>query len=74
MDHSERVWLLAEQVLGDKVKAAIWLSLPRADFDGCSAAEILGERNGCQRVIELLERLLNEHAGCTALAKATALH
>ncbi|MDD2133468.1 antitoxin Xre/MbcA/ParS toxin-binding domain-containing protein [Pseudomonas kurunegalensis] len=51
MDEVERAWLLAEEVLGDKVKAAIWLRLPREDFDGRSAVEKLGGKAGCQRVI-----------------------
>ncbi len=62
MDQVERVWLLAEQVLGDRVKAAIWLSLPRVDLDGCSAVEMLGEKVECERVIETLEHLAHEHA------------
>lgn len=57
-----RVWLRAEQVFGDKVKAAVWLSHSRTAFDGCSALELAREKAGYQRVVEELRRIEHGYA------------
>ncbi|MEF9900427.1 MAG: MbcA/ParS/Xre antitoxin family protein [Pseudomonas sp.] len=62
MDRIERVWLQAEQVFGDKAKAAVWLRLPKAGFDGCSALELAREKAGYQRVVEELRRIEHGYA------------
>lgn len=62
MDRIERVWLRAEQMFGDKAKAAVWLSLSRTAFGGCSALELAREEAGYQRVVEALARI--EHGFC----------
>ncbi|MCP6699360.1 MbcA/ParS/Xre antitoxin family protein [Pseudomonas donghuensis] len=62
MDWVERVWLQAEQVFGDKAKAAVWLSLSRTTFDGCSALELAREEAGYQRVVEELQRIEHGYA------------
>lgn len=57
MDRIERLWRRAEQVFGDRAKAAVWLSLPRAAFDGCSALELAREEAGYRLVMQTLERI-----------------
>lgn len=57
MDRVERVWLRAEEVFGDKAKAAVWLSLSRTAFEGRSALELAREEAGYQRVVEELRRI-----------------
>lgn len=39
MAYSELLRDQTERVFGDKVKSAVWLSQPRAAFDGLSALE-----------------------------------
>lgn len=38
-------------------KAAVWLSLSRAAFDGCSALELAREESGYRLVMQILERI-----------------
>ncbi|MBP2081850.1 MULTISPECIES: MbcA/ParS/Xre antitoxin family protein [Pseudomonas] len=57
MDRIERLWLRAEQVFGDRAKAAVWLSQPRAAFEGCSALELAREEAGNRLVVQTLERI-----------------
>jgi uncharacterized protein (DUF2384 family) len=62
MDRIECVWLQAEQVFGDKPKAAVWLLLSRTAFGGCSALELAPEEAGYQRVVEELQRIEHGYA------------
>ncbi|MGE8303337.1 MAG: antitoxin Xre/MbcA/ParS toxin-binding domain-containing protein [Pseudomonas kermanshahensis] len=57
MERIERLWRRAEQVFGDRAKAAVWLSLSRAAFDGCSALELAREESGYRLVMQTLERI-----------------
>lgn len=57
MDRIERLWRRAEQVFGNRAKAAVWLSLSRASFDGCSALELARGEAGYHMVIQTLERI-----------------
>ena len=49
-DHTERVF-------GDKVKSAVWLSQPRAAFDGLSALEYARDEPTYLRVKETLDSI-----------------
>lgn len=52
----------AERVFGDKVKSAVWLSQPRAAFNGLSALEYARDEPTYLRVRETLDRIENGFA------------
>jgi uncharacterized protein (DUF2384 family) len=51
------VWQKAERVLGDKAKAAAWLSTPRHLFGGVTAIDFVKNQESLQRVIEVLTQI-----------------
>jgi uncharacterized protein (DUF2384 family) len=61
MQDVEVVRQKAEQVLGDKAKAAVWLSTPRHLFDGMTAIDFVKKRGCLEQVIELLTRIEHGH-------------
>ena len=48
------VWQKAEQVFGDKAKAAVWLSTPRHMFGGLTAIDFVKNEGCSELVIEVL--------------------
>ncbi|WP_122388862.1 MbcA/ParS/Xre antitoxin family protein [Pseudomonas syringae group genomosp. 3] len=63
MAYSELLRDQTERVFGDKVKSAVWLSQPRAAFDGLSALEYARDEPTYLRVKETLDRI--EHGFAT---------
>ncbi|HEJ1055599.1 TPA: DUF2384 domain-containing protein [Pseudomonas putida] len=57
MDYQPSILTEAERVFGDKQKAAVWMSQPRAAFGYRSALELASDRAGSQKVREELMRL-----------------
>jgi len=62
MNFEELIRHQAEQVLGSKAKADIWLARPRVEFGGFTALECAGDEPGYLRVKALLDRLNNGYA------------
>ncbi|CRM18994.1 MbcA/ParS/Xre antitoxin family protein [Pseudomonas sp. 35 E 8] len=56
------VWQKAEQVFGDQVKAAAWLSTPRHFFDGLTAIDFVKNQGCSERVIEVLTQIEHGYA------------
>lgn len=57
MENDQRVWLRAEEVFGDKTKAAVWLSQARACFGEVSALEYARTEVGFLLVMDMLGQL-----------------
>ncbi len=47
----------AEQVFGDKAKAAAWLSTPSQLFGGKAPIDFVKDQEGLERVIEMLTQI-----------------
>ncbi|HEN8709699.1 TPA: DUF2384 domain-containing protein [Pseudomonas putida] len=62
MDYQPLILTEAERVFGDKQKATVWMSQPRAVFGNRSALELAFDRAGFQKVREELMRLKNGFA------------
>ncbi|KHK65879.1 MbcA/ParS/Xre antitoxin family protein [Pseudomonas frederiksbergensis] len=63
MQDVKLMWQKAEEVFGDKAKAAVWMSTPRHLFDGMTAIDFVEDHVTQQRVIEVLTQI--EHGyGC----------
>ncbi|AJP52220.1 MULTISPECIES: MbcA/ParS/Xre antitoxin family protein [Pseudomonas] len=56
------VWQKAEQVFGDKAKAAVWLSTPRHMFGGLTAIDFVKNEGCSELVIEVLTQIEHGHA------------
>lgn len=50
-------WRKAEQVFGDKTKAAVWLSTPRCSFGGMTAIDFVKDQQSLERMIEALTQI-----------------
>lgn len=48
------VWQKAEQVFGDKAKAAVWLSTPKHMFGGLTAIDFVKDHKTLERVMVVL--------------------
>ncbi|MNC26144.1 hypothetical protein D3C76_805810 [compost metagenome] len=57
MDNVQRVWFRAEEVFGNKAKAATWLSQPRTSFGEISALEYACTEAGYLLVMDMLAQL-----------------
>ncbi|WP_426108848.1 MbcA/ParS/Xre antitoxin family protein [Pseudomonas sp. TWR1-1-4] len=57
MQDFDLMWQKAEQVFGDKAKAAVWLSTPKHSFDGMSAIDYVRDQETLARVIEVLAQI-----------------
>lgn len=57
MTFSELLRDQTERVFGDKVKSAVWLSQPRAAFNGLSALEYVRDEPTYRRVKETLDSI-----------------
>ena len=57
MAYSELLRDQTERVFGDKVKSAVWLSQPRAAFDGLSALEYARDEPTYLHVKEILDSI-----------------
>lgn len=57
MAYSELLRDQAERVFGEKIKSAVWLSRPRAAFDGLSALEYARDEPTYLRVKETLDSI-----------------
>ena len=53
----EEILKLAAAVLGDREKAAKWLSRPRLALDNRAPIHLIGEKDGFERVQHLLLRI-----------------
>lgn len=62
MQDVDVVWQKAEQVFGDKAKAALWLSTPRHLFDGMTAIDFARNQGCLEQVIEVLTRIEHGYA------------
>ena len=56
-NRNEKIFALAEEVLGNRKLAVRWLSKPRKRFDGLCAMEILQTDAGAILVEELLREV-----------------
>ncbi|UDU79078.1 MbcA/ParS/Xre antitoxin family protein [Pseudomonas sp. HN2-3] len=57
MQDFDLVWQKAEQVFGDKAKAAVWLSTPKQLFGGLTAIDYVRDQETLPRVIEVLAQI-----------------
>lgn len=57
MQDIELVWQKVEEVFGDKVKAAVWLSTPRHSFNDMTAFDFVKGGGSSHRVIEVLAQI-----------------
>lgn len=62
MNYQSSIFSDAERVFGDKQKAAVWMSQPRAAFGNRSALELASDHAGSQKVREELMRLKHGYA------------
>lgn len=62
MQEIELVRQKAEEVFGDKAKAALWLSTPRHFFNGMTAIDFLKGGGNSQRVIDVLAQIEHGYA------------
>lgn len=62
MQDFDLVWQKAEQVFGDKAKAAVWLSTPKHLFGGMTAIDFVRDQETLARVIEVLAQIEHGHA------------
>ncbi len=53
----DAVWQKAEQVFGDRAKAAAWLSTPSQLFGGKAPIDFVKDQEGLERVIEVLTQI-----------------
>jgi uncharacterized protein (DUF2384 family) len=56
---AEAIWNRAVEILGDEVKAKIWMNSRREIFDGRSPEQLVATADGSQlrRVLEVLVRI-----------------
>ncbi|MFK3818576.1 antitoxin Xre/MbcA/ParS toxin-binding domain-containing protein [Pseudomonas sp. NPDC089407] len=57
MQDFDLVWQKAEQVFGDKAKAAVWLTTPKHSFDGMTAIDFVKDQKTLERVMEVLAQI-----------------
>ncbi|ENB9666105.1 MULTISPECIES: MbcA/ParS/Xre antitoxin family protein [Pseudomonas] len=57
MQDIDVVWLKAEEVFGDKAKAAVWLATPKQLFGGLTAIDFVNDHQSSLRVIEALSQI-----------------
>ncbi|WP_282361040.1 MbcA/ParS/Xre antitoxin family protein [Pseudomonas sp. PS01300] len=62
MNFEELIQRQAEQVLGSKAKADVWLARPRIEFGGLTALECVRNEAEYLRVKALLDRI--DHGYC----------
>lgn len=62
MQNFDQVWQKAEQVFGDKAKAAVWLSSPKHSFDGMTAIDYVKDQKSLKWVIEVLTQIEHGYA------------
>ena len=53
----DAVWQKAEQVFGDRAKAAAWLSTPSQLFGDEAPIDFVKDQEGLKRVIEVLTQI-----------------
>jgi uncharacterized protein (DUF2384 family) len=58
----DQVWQKAEQVFGDKAKAAVWLSTPKHQFGDVAAIDFVTDQESLERVMEVLPQIENGYA------------
>lgn len=56
------IWQKAEQVFGDKNKAALWLSTPKQLFGGLAAIDYVKDQETLARVVEVLTQIEHGYA------------
>lgn len=57
MQDLDAVWQKAEQVFGDRAKAAAWLSTLSQLFGGEAPIDFVQDQEGLERVIEVLTQI-----------------
>lgn len=57
MQDIDVVWLKAEEVFGDKAKAAVWLATPKQLFGGLTAIDFVNDHQSARRVIDVLSQI-----------------
>jgi uncharacterized protein (DUF2384 family) len=57
MQNLDAVWQKAEQVFGDRAKAAAWLSTLSQLLGGAAPIDFVKEQEGLERVIEVLTQI-----------------
>lgn len=57
MRYVDVVWQKAEQVFGDKAKAAVWLSTPKHQFGDVAAIDFVTDQESLERVMEVLAQI-----------------
>jgi len=62
MQDIEKVWQKAEEVFGDRTKAAVWLTSPRHLFAGLTAIEFVKDQETLERVLEMLIQIQHGYA------------
>ncbi|HDS1733304.1 MbcA/ParS/Xre antitoxin family protein [Pseudomonas sp. BP8] len=62
MQDVDVVWLKAEEVFGDKAKAAVWLATPNQLFGGQTAIDYVKNEEYLEQVIEVLTRIEHGYA------------
>lgn len=58
----DHLWQKAEQVFGDKNKAAVWLSTPKPLFGGLTAIDYMRDQETLARVVEVLNQIEHGYA------------
>ena len=57
MQNLDAVWQKAEQIFGDRAKAAAWLSTPSQLLDGKAPIDFVKDQDGLERVIGVLNQI-----------------